>query len=123
MLLPGASGLQPMHLHLVAAQALGFVERFVGGTHEGQEALWFGRRSDACAYRDLDRLFLQVELHCLHFTQDAFGQVLNDPDIKSRMVTQGADPAFLGSEEFGKFLAAETPRWAAAVKASGAKLD
>lgn len=54
---------------------------------------------------------------------DAFGQVLNDPDIKSRMVTQGADPAFLGSEEFGKFLAAETPRWAAAVKASGAKLD
>ena len=65
-----------MHMHLVAAKALGFVERFVGGTHEGQEALWFGRRSDACAYRDLDRLFLQVELHCLHFTQDAFGQVL-----------------------------------------------
>ena len=54
---------------------------------------------------------------------DAFGQVLNDPDIKSRMVTQGADPAFLGSEDFGKFLAVETPRWSAAVKASGAKLD
>jgi tripartite-type tricarboxylate transporter receptor subunit TctC len=54
---------------------------------------------------------------------DAFGQVLNNPEIKSRMVTQGADPAFLGSAEFGKFLAAEMPRWAAAVKASGAKLD
>ncbi len=54
---------------------------------------------------------------------EAFRQVMNNPDIKSRMVTQGADPAFLGSEEFGAFLAAETPRWARAVKASGARLD
>ncbi|RGE46580.1 tripartite tricarboxylate transporter substrate binding protein [Comamonas testosteroni] len=53
----------------------------------------------------------------------AFQQVMNMPDVKSRMVEQGADPAFLGSEAFGKFLAAETPRWAAAVKASGTKLD
>jgi hypothetical protein len=36
---------------------------------------------------------------------------------------QGADPAFLGSEDFAKYLAAEMPRWADAVKASGAKLD
>lgn len=48
---------------------------------------------------------------------------MNLPDVKSRMVEQGADPAFLGSEAFGKFLASETPRWAAAVKASGTKLD
>ena len=54
---------------------------------------------------------------------DAFGQVLNNPEVRSRMVAQGADPAFLGSADFGKFLAAEMPRWAAAVKASGAKLD
>ncbi len=54
---------------------------------------------------------------------DAFKQVLANPELRSRMVTQGADPAFLGSEEFGQFLAAETPRWAKAVKASGAKLD
>lgn len=54
---------------------------------------------------------------------DAFKQVLNNPDIKSRMTSQGADPAFLGSEDFAKFLAAETPRWAEAVKKSGAKLD
>ena len=54
---------------------------------------------------------------------DALKQVLNNPDVRNRMVTQGADPAFLGNEEFAKFLAAETPRWAAAVKASGAKLD
>ena len=54
---------------------------------------------------------------------DAFQQVITNPEVRSRMVTQGADPAFLGSEEFGKFLAEETPRWAAAVKASGSKLD
>ena len=54
---------------------------------------------------------------------EAFKQVMTSPDIRNRMVTQGADPAFLGSDEFAQFLAAETPRWAQAVKASGAKLD
>ncbi len=54
---------------------------------------------------------------------DAFRQVMTSPDIRSRMVAQGADPAFLGSEEFGRYLAAEMPRWADAVKKSGARLD
>lgn len=54
---------------------------------------------------------------------DAFKQVMASPDIRNRMVTQGADPAFMGSEEFSRFLAAEMPRWNQAVKASGAKLD
>ena len=54
---------------------------------------------------------------------DAFRQVLATPEIRNRMVTQGADPAFLGSEEFGNFLTAEMPRWAEAVKQSGARID
>jgi tripartite-type tricarboxylate transporter receptor subunit TctC len=54
---------------------------------------------------------------------DAFKQVLASPDVRSRMVSQGADPAFLDGDEFGKYLVQETPRWAAAVKTSGAKLD
>lgn len=54
---------------------------------------------------------------------DAFRQVMTSPDIRNRMVAQGADPAFLGSEDFAGFLAAEMPRWAQAVKRSGAKLD
>ena len=53
----------------------------------------------------------------------AFQQVMNNPEVKNRMVEQGADPAFLGSEAFGKFLSSEMPRWAAAVKASGTKLE
>ena len=54
---------------------------------------------------------------------DAFGQVLTMPDIRNRMISQGADPAFLGADDFHKFIAQELPRWAQAVKASGAKLD
>ncbi len=54
---------------------------------------------------------------------DAFRQVLATPEIRNRMVSQGADPAFLGSDDFGKFLAAEMPRWADAVKKSGARMD
>ena len=54
---------------------------------------------------------------------DAFKQVMNSPEIKTRMVMQGADPAFLGSDEFAQFLSLEMPRWADVVKKSGAKLD
>ena len=54
---------------------------------------------------------------------DAFRQVLSAPDIRKRMIDQGADPAFLGSEDFRRFLAAEMPKWATAVSKSGAKLD
>ncbi|MFN7855527.1 MAG: Bug family tripartite tricarboxylate transporter substrate binding protein [Acidovorax sp.] len=54
---------------------------------------------------------------------DAFGQVLQMPEVRSRMVSQGADPAFLGAEDFATFLASEMPRWADAVKKSGAKVD
>ncbi|MFT3813683.1 MAG: tripartite tricarboxylate transporter substrate binding protein [Acidovorax sp.] len=54
---------------------------------------------------------------------DAFGQVLQMPDVRNRMVSQGADPAFLGAADFAKFLAAEMPRWAEVVKQSGSKLD
>ncbi len=54
---------------------------------------------------------------------EAFRQVLALPEIRNRMITQGADPAFLGADDFARFLAAEMPRWAAAVQKSGAKLD
>ena len=53
----------------------------------------------------------------------AFKGALDTPDIRTRMVAQGADPAYLGPEGFTKFLAAEMPRWAKAVKDSGARLD
>jgi len=54
---------------------------------------------------------------------EVFKAVLAQPDIKSRMVAQGADPAFLGADDFAKFLTTELPRWADVVQKSGAKLD
>jgi tripartite-type tricarboxylate transporter receptor subunit TctC len=53
----------------------------------------------------------------------AFVQALDTPDIKSRMTSQGADPAYLNSESFSKFLGSELARWEKVVKASGATLD
>ena len=46
---------------------------------------------------------------------DAFKQVLAMPDVRDRMIAQGADPAFLGADDFAKFIQAELPKWAAAV--------
>jgi tripartite-type tricarboxylate transporter receptor subunit TctC len=54
---------------------------------------------------------------------DAFRQVLTSPDIRNRMIAQGADPAFLGADDFARYLATEMPRWTDAVKKSGARLD
>jgi tripartite-type tricarboxylate transporter receptor subunit TctC len=53
----------------------------------------------------------------------AFKTVLESADVRNKMMTQGADPAFLGNEDFTKFLSSELPRWAKAVKDSGAKVD
>lgn len=54
---------------------------------------------------------------------DAFKVVLAQPDLKTRMTAQGADPAFLGAEDFARYLNQELPRWAAVVRKSGAQLD
>ena len=44
-------------------------------------------------------------------------------DVKTRMVQQGADPAFLDSAQFTQFLQSEGARWGDAVKKAGVKLD
>ncbi len=53
----------------------------------------------------------------------AFAQALDSPEIRNRMVSQGADPAFLNSDAFSSFLGRETPRWRKVVKDSGARID
>ena len=54
---------------------------------------------------------------------DAFKAVLSQPDVRGRMVAQGADPAYLGADDFARYLQTEMPRWAEVVKSSGARLD
>ena len=53
----------------------------------------------------------------------AFKETLESPEIQKKMIDQGADPAYLNADQFTKFLTAEMPRWANAVKQAGAKLD
>ena len=53
----------------------------------------------------------------------AFKETLDSPEIQKRMIEQGADPAYLNADQFTKYLAAEMPKWAKAVKQAGAKLD
>ncbi len=54
---------------------------------------------------------------------DAFKKTLSADEVKTRMVAQGADPAYLDSAQFGQFLQTESARWSAAVKKAGVKLD
>jgi tripartite-type tricarboxylate transporter receptor subunit TctC len=54
---------------------------------------------------------------------DAFRQVLESPDIRGRIVAQGAEPAFMPSDAFAIYLASRMPVWANVVKDSGTRLD
>jgi tripartite-type tricarboxylate transporter receptor subunit TctC len=53
----------------------------------------------------------------------AFKETLESNEVQKKMIDQGADPAYLNADQFTKFLTAEMPRWAKAVKQAGAKLD
>lgn len=54
---------------------------------------------------------------------NAFKQTLESKEIQQKMVSQGADPAFLNAEDFSVFLKKEMPKWAVVVKQAGAKID
>lgn len=50
-------------------------------------------------------------------------KALNKPAIKERLLAQGATPEATTPQEFAQFIDTEITRWAAVVKASGAKVD
>jgi tripartite-type tricarboxylate transporter receptor subunit TctC len=54
---------------------------------------------------------------------DAFQKTLAADDVKTKMISQGADPAYLDSAAFGAFLKAQSGRWQAAVLKANVKLD
>jgi tripartite-type tricarboxylate transporter receptor subunit TctC len=80
---------------------------------KGYEASsWFGLLAPAGTPADIvNRL--------AHETQKA----LATPAMKERLLGQGAIPSGIGPADFAKLIAAETRKWAAVVKASGAKVD
>ncbi len=45
------------------------------------------------------------------------------PELRDRMIQQGADPVGNTPDEFAAYIRAETARWARIVKLSGAKAE
>jgi tripartite-type tricarboxylate transporter receptor subunit TctC len=50
-------------------------------------------------------------------------KALNSPDVREKMLAQGAEPAPMTPTEFAAFIARERDKYARIVKASGAKVD
>jgi tripartite-type tricarboxylate transporter receptor subunit TctC len=50
-------------------------------------------------------------------------RILNSPEMRERLSAQGAEAAPTTPAEFAAFIAAEQPKYARIVKASGAKVD
>jgi len=55
--------------------------------------------------------------------QQETSKALASPVLKERLQSQGAVPGGMSSADFVRFIAAETRKWSAVVKASGAKVD
>jgi tripartite-type tricarboxylate transporter receptor subunit TctC len=50
-------------------------------------------------------------------------KILQNPEVRERIVADGSEPAGSTPEEFRKFMHADLEKWAKVVKESGAKLD
>ncbi len=55
--------------------------------------------------------------------QQEIAKALATPALKERLLAQGALPGGMSSADFGKFIHAETVKWAKVVKTAGAKVD
>jgi tripartite-type tricarboxylate transporter receptor subunit TctC len=85
----------------------------IAATVPGYEATaWFGIGMPKGTPREaIDRVNSEVN------------KLLADPKMRARLAELGGTPIAGTPEDFGKTIAAETEKWAAVVKSSGAKLD
>ena len=52
-----------------------------------------------------------------------FNRIIAAPDMKSRMLDQGYEPAGGTPEQFGEHIRAEIAKWAPVIKTAGLKVD
>ena len=50
-------------------------------------------------------------------------KILNQPDVKNRIESDGSEPVGSSPEEFQRFMRADMEKWSKLVKESGAKLE
>jgi tripartite-type tricarboxylate transporter receptor subunit TctC len=74
--------------------------------------VWYGVLAPAATPRDI-----------VAKLADAIAKAAHSPDIRQKLVDQGAEPMGNTPEEFGRQLRQEVATWAAVVKASGAKVS
>jgi tripartite-type tricarboxylate transporter receptor subunit TctC len=82
------------------------------GYPDFEASSWFGLLGPAELPRDIV-MALQAEV--VH--------ALKVPELRAKLVQQGADPVGSTPEEFAAYMRTETAKWAKVVKASGAKAD
>ncbi len=83
------------------------------GSLKGFEASsWFGLLAPAGTPADV-----------VSRVQQETARALATPAMKERLLAQGAIPSGMSPADFAALIAAETKKWAAVVKASGAKVD
>jgi tripartite-type tricarboxylate transporter receptor subunit TctC len=84
-----------------------------GPALKGYEASsWFGLLAPA-----------GTPMEIVNRVQQETAKAMEVPAIKERLLSQGAQPSGMTSAAFASFIDAETMKWAAVVKASGAKVD
>jgi tripartite-type tricarboxylate transporter receptor subunit TctC len=74
--------------------------------------VWYGLLAPAGTPREIVQALAQ-----------ATARATRDPELRKRMLEQGADPVGSSPEGFAKLLREEVARWAEVVKVSGAKAD
>jgi tripartite-type tricarboxylate transporter receptor subunit TctC len=82
------------------------------GYPEFEASSWFGLLGPAGMPREMAAK-LQAEV----------ARILKIPEIRDKLIQQGADPVGSTPDEFAAYIRAETAKWAKVVKASGAKAD
>jgi tripartite-type tricarboxylate transporter receptor subunit TctC len=74
--------------------------------------LWFGLLAPAATPREV-----------VGILANGVSRAARDPDLRRKLVEQGADPVGNSPEEFERQLRDEVARWIEVVKVSGAKAD